>query len=114
MAEYSSIIKLDNTVRMLAEIRTIDDAKQLIDLAEAARYYAQRAELGLEAQNHAAEIKLRAQRRAGEILETMNFPSGRPAEKALPDETLYKPTHEEIGITRKDAHTWQTIAAIPE
>ena len=64
----NSLIKLDQATRMLAEIRTVDDAKQLIDLAEAARIYARQVDLGLEAQNHAAEIKLRAQRRAGEVL----------------------------------------------
>lgn len=71
-----SLTKLDQATRMLAEVRNIDDAKDLINLAEAARVYAKQVELGLEAQNHAAEIKLRAQRKAGEILDKIEFSKG--------------------------------------
>jgi hypothetical protein len=45
------------------ECRTIEDVRQVLDLAEAARVYARMSGLGLEAQNHATEIKLRAKRR---------------------------------------------------
>ena len=56
---------------MLAEIRTVGDAKRVVDMAEAARVYARKAQLGLAAQNHAGEIKLRAERKAGELLGRM-------------------------------------------
>lgn len=59
----NALAKLDIATRMLAEVRTVDEAKDIIDLAEAARVYARQVDLGLEAQNHAAEIKLRAQRK---------------------------------------------------
>lgn len=111
-----SIIKLDQATRMLAEIRSIDDAKQLIDLAEAARVYAKQVELGLEAQNHAAEIKLRAQRRAGEILDAIE---GKPGTRTdltsyQGDMRLKSDVYEETGISPMDAHRWQTIAKMPE
>jgi N6-adenosine-specific RNA methylase IME4 len=101
---------------MLGEVRTIDDAKNLIDLAEAARVYAKQVKLGLEAQNHAAEIKIRAQRRAGEILDVMDKnEGGRPTENRSSAMTGFDPpTYNEIGIKKQDAHVWQTIAAIPE
>jgi len=67
--EHLSIQKLDQATKMLAEVHSIDDAKELIDLAEAARVYAKQVDLGLEAQNHAAEIKIRAQWQAGETAE---------------------------------------------
>ncbi len=106
-----SLIKLDNATRMLAEISSVDDAKKVIDLAEAARIYARQVSLGLEAQNHAAEIKLRAQRRAGEILDSMEFSKG----AATPSQAVTPlPTHDEIGINRMEAHRWQTIASVPE
>ena len=119
----TGIIKLENATRMLAEIRTIDDARKLIDLAEAARVYARQVELGLEAQNHAAEIKLRAQRRAGEILDTMEKNKGTAGTLAgrdtsggyslLPPEDN-TPTYADMGIDKVDAHRWQTIASLPE
>lgn len=114
--EHSSITKLDQATRMLAEIRSIDDAKDLINLAEAARVYAKQVELGLEAQNHAAEIKLHAQRKAGEILSSMEKNKGAQGtgsnqyqEVSLPVESA-PPTYAELGINYKDAHTWQTFA----
>jgi N6-adenosine-specific RNA methylase IME4 len=112
-----SIIKLDQATRMLAEIRSIDDAKQLIDLAEAARVYAQQVRLGIEAQNHAAEIKLRAQRRAGEILDSMDkAKGGQPYQEHNSTGYILKPveTYDDLGIDKVDAHRWQTIAKMPE
>jgi len=114
------LTKLDQATRMLAEIHSVDDAKHLINLAEAARVYAKQVELGLEAQNHAAEIKLRAQRRAGEILDSMEKNTGAQglgvnqySEVRLQDETT-PPTYAELGIDKVDAHRWQTIAKMPE
>lgn len=111
--ESREIIELGEAIRLLSRVSTVDDAKQLINLAEAARVYARKAELGLEAQNHAAEIKVKAQRRAGEILRSMEFSKG--AATPLHDETaLSLPTHDDIGVSRRDAHIWQKIAAMPE
>lgn len=115
----NSLAKLDQATRMLAEIRSVDDAKKLIDLAEAARVYAKQVGLGIEAQNHAAEIKIRAQRRAGEILDRMKESGERQIQggdrkSKLQDETLIPPTLDDIGINRIDAHRWQIIATIPE
>lgn len=102
---------------MLAEVHSIDDAKQLINLAEAARVYAKQVELGLEAQNHAGEIKVRAQRRAGEILDKMEMSSGgRPPEKTGNSHVPVseKPeTLEQMGITKNQSSHWQTIAKLP-
>ncbi len=64
----SPLARLETARRLLAEVRRVDDAKAIHDFAEAARVYARQARLGLEAQNDAAEIKLRAERRLGELL----------------------------------------------
>lgn len=119
MTEVNSLTVLDRATQMLAEVRDVDDARQLIDLAEAARIYARQVKLGLEAQNHAAEIKLRAQRRAGEILQEMDKAKGAAEagwKTPLPEERAFdKPaTYEEMGITYKDAHYWQHLAKMPE
>lgn len=122
MADNNALAKLDTATRMLAEVRTIDEAKDIIDLAEAARVYARQVDLGLEAQNHAAEIKLRAQRRAGDILDQMEKnKGGRPIDTennlllpVIGYENKEPPTLTELGITGKDAHVWQTLAKMPE
>lgn len=109
----TALAKLDKATQMLAEVKTIDEAKKIVNLAEAARVYAREAELGLEAQNHAAEIKLRAQRRAGELLERMYRQNGGRPEKRLQDDTVSKPTLSDLGISKADSSRWQRIAQIP-
>src|SRR5258708_20250163 len=64
----SPLARLETARRLLAEVRSVDDAKAIHDFAEAARVYARQARLGLEAQNDAAEIRLRAERKLGELL----------------------------------------------
>ena len=64
----NALVKLEGAVRMLAEAGTLEEVKNVHDIAQAAAEYARAARLGLEAQNSAAEIKLRAERKAGEML----------------------------------------------
>jgi hypothetical protein len=47
----------------------VDEVKQIRDKAEAMRMYARQAQYTLEMQNMCAEIKLRAERRLGEMLQ---------------------------------------------
>ena len=62
------LARLELARRLLAETRSVDEVRSIHDLAEAARLFARQARLGLDAQNDAAEIKLRAERRLGELL----------------------------------------------
>ncbi len=83
------------------------------DIAEAARTYARAAKLGLEAANHAAEVKLRAERKAGELLQQLERDKGgRPAENPSQPVTSseYSAVLEESDINRMTAHRWQTVA----
>ena len=114
----NALTKLDQATRMLAEVKTIDDAKKIVNLAEAARVYAREVELGLEAQNHAAEIKLRAQRRGGEILAKMDADGKRETrggdrKSKSQDDTLIPPTLDDLGISKADSSRWQQIAQLP-
>src|SRR5262249_26693412 len=80
---------------------------------EALRSYAKQSGQSLELQNQFAEIKLWAERRAGEMLKGMiknKGACGKPA--GLRDESA--PRLEEIGISQIQSHRWQKIAAIPQ
>src|SRR6266542_1365522 len=118
----SPLARLETARRLLAEVRGVDDAKAIHDFAEAARVYARQARLGLEAQNDAAEIRLRAERRAGELLAAMaKHPGGRPAieENPLPPVTGFgapplPPRLADLQITRRQSTQWQQIAALSE
>ena len=88
----SSLAQLDEARKMLARIKTVDDARRLINLAEAARVYARKVELGQEAQNHAAEIKIRAQRKLGELTVAMPREAGmRPDLTSFHDQKRFTP-----------------------
>lgn len=66
-------------------------------------------------QNRCAEIKIRAELKAGEMLaETEKNQGGRPSENLSHDGTLFTPKLGELGITRNDSSRWQSIASIPE
>lgn len=66
--EGNALVKLTQAERWLAEAKSLDDLKQIHDIATAAKAYAQAHRLGLEAENHAMEIRLLAARRIGELM----------------------------------------------
>src|SRR5215813_3087514 len=105
------LITIDDALRALAEARTPEQLIGLANKAEALRRYAQRARLGMAAQNRCAEIRLRAERKLGQYLaDTPRNSGGRP--KPVPAGNGY-PTLEDLGITRKLSHRAQRLASIP-
>jgi phage N-6-adenine-methyltransferase len=116
--QVTSLSRLDKATLMLAEIRSVDDARNVVDLAESARIYARQVLKSAEAQNHAAEIKLRAQRRGGEILRDMEKAKPRGSnqyrEKDASQAASDPPKLADIGITYSDSSRWQEIASLPE
>lgn len=92
----------------VANLDTVDEAKDLADKAAAAQTWARRVRLGEEAVNHAAEVKLRAERRAGELLAI----TVRPGNPQLSNEPTIGLA--DLGVTRDQSSEWQALAAIPE
>jgi len=116
MNELNSIIKLEEATRNLAELKTVDEVKNIRDKAEALRVYSKQAGLGLESQNYVTEIKLRAERRAGELLKEIERVN--PSEARWYPDTAPKSGYEaalkENNLSPTKAHNWQKIATIPE
>lgn len=109
--------KLDEAVRILAECNSLDKAKKILDMAEAARYYAKMEGLSTETVNHGAEIKLRAQRKLGEILassEKQNGGDGKRKSLAISTDRELPPTLSDLGISYSQSSRWQQIASVPE
>ena len=88
----SPLARLETARRLLAEVRSVDDAKAIHDFAEAARVYARQARLGLEAQNDAAEIRLRAERKLGELLAALPKQDGGDPARARSQAATRGPT----------------------
>ncbi len=106
MTESSIIVDLTEASRLVASCTTIPEAKYYYDLAEAARTYAQISGLGMEVQNYAAEARLRAERRMGEMI----VPLTKDHEATSGGGRSSLPT----GITHKQSSRWQKEAKLPE
>lgn len=98
---------------MLAEAKSLNEVKKILDIAEAARVYARAAKLGLEAYNHAAEVKVRAERKAGEMLSQLERGIPRPHSK-LEYGSQYSDVLKEHEIPSTTAFRWQQLAELPD
>lgn len=119
----STLTVFNEAYRALMVAKNIDEVKQVRDRAEALRLYLKQQGESLEMQNACAEIKIRAERRAGEILKGMpknegtrgqlagRDSSGPSIMKGPEDDT---PTLEDIGISYAQSSRFQSIAALPE
>lgn len=107
----NALVKLDKATTMLAEAKTLEEVKKILDIAEAARTYARAAKLGLEAYNHAAEVKVRAERKAGELLKKLerNEPFSQAGKMSDFQEVI-----KENNIPTTTAYRWQQLAEMPE
>jgi hypothetical protein len=104
------LVLLDQAGQALAAAQSFDEIKVIRDKAEAVRKYAQSASLGLDVQNRAAELKLRAEREAGKLLAQMMLRGGDRRSKDH-DERLKL---DQLGISHNQSTRWQTQARVPE
>lgn len=111
-----ALAKLSAATTALEQAKSLDEVKQIINIAEAAKVYVRAAKLGLEAANHAAEIKLRAERKAGEMLKQLErAPEGRPQKLNQPEiVSEYRTVLTESNTAPTTAHRYETVAAMPE
>lgn len=88
--------------------------------AEAAKAYARAAKLGLEAYNYAAEVKVRAERKAGGFLEKLEKNPGvrtdiQPVDTvSTGSQSEYKSVLTENGIDYRTANFWQELNKMPD
>lgn len=121
MNESLSIEKISEANRLLAECQTIEETNHIASLAAAARHYAMMQKLGLEAVNLASELKIRTDRRRGQILIDMrqNGELAKPGDNqhslgGVTSATASKQTLADLDISKHKAVEWTTIAAMPE
>jgi hypothetical protein len=111
----AAVLKYDQACRALEEARSVDEVKGLADKAEAMRIYARRAKnRGLEID--AAEIRLRAERRVGELLADARMAGTRHLGGRAPNlrgANAAKPTLAELGVDNKLSSRAQAIAGVP-
>jgi N6-adenosine-specific RNA methylase IME4 len=104
----TQLATIDQARQLLEQAATVGEVKDVRDRAEALRQYARQASLGLELQNTCAELKVRAERKAGEMLAEMPKLAGARAgsQGATP--------LADLGVNKHQSRRWQLIAALPE
>ena len=95
--ESTALAKINQASLALASAKNLDDVLRIRDQAEALRIYIKAASDSLQAANAAAEIQLRAERRAGELLAGMEkCVGGRPTKTG---NTMLPVSLESVGNT---------------
>lgn len=102
------LARLEHARAELEHAATVDEVKDIRDKAEALRLYAKQAKLGLEAQNLCAEVKLRAERRAGEMLAADLRAPGNPQWSQSDTIGLA-----DFDLSKSQSSRWQSVARIP-
>lgn len=116
-------VRYDAMIHAIAECHRVDELKDLRDKAVALEIYAREAK-NSDAERKAADIRLRAERRCGELLRDLNRT---PPQKANPSGTRkddpspvagsgseYGGTLQRTGISSQDASRYQALASIPQ
>ena len=118
----TALVHFDTAKRELVLATNIDEIKLIRDKAEALRQYIKQQKGSFEMQNQAAEIKLRAERRAGEMLKEMEKNPGVKMDGSKPgfiggnimQPPIDAPTLSDLGISKIQSHRWQLEAKVPE
>ena len=115
MSEFR-LVKYDAACRALAEARSVDEVKDILDKAIAMACYARQSK-NKDLEADANEIRMRAERRLGELMdeqkETVGFNTGAKgvgfSKTRTPEEP---PTLAEAGIDKNLAHRARTLARL--
>ncbi len=109
----TALVRYEAARNALAEAHRVDEVKDIRDKAEAMAAYARQAK-DSELIQYATEIKVRAERRCGELLaRTERAPAGRPAANMSERATDSPPTLADMGLTRDESSRYQQLAAMP-
>lgn len=109
----------DGMCRAIDAAYTADEAKDIRDKALAFEVYSRQAK-NIEAERRACEIRLRAERKAGELLRDMEKargatePGTNRGTTRSRDTTASTTTLRDLGISKQQSSDWQRLAAVPE
>lgn len=106
----TQLVRYEAARHALQVAHRVDEVKTIRDKAQAMAAYARQAK-DTELVEWATEIKVRAERRAGEMLAEMGVRAGNPQ---LSKATTIAPTLANLGISRDQSSRWQKLAAVPE
>lgn len=117
------LVKYEAMVLAINECHNVDEVKDIRDKARALEMYARQAK-NTDAERKAADVRLRAERRTGELLRDMaraEAPNPDGANQygqvisndAIQPQSEYALALESAGISRQTAHRYQQLAEVP-
>ncbi len=105
----TAIAKLSSVRTALEAAKSVDELIDVRDQAAAVVTFAKAARMSVENVNAAMEIKLRTERKAGDLLRAMEKNGGAREGKRG---NAMLPRLDEFGISKMESHRWQTMAAV--
>jgi len=118
MTEPRELVLLSKAEKVLTEANTVDEVKDLRDKAVAVKAYAKKAKMGQRIVVEAAAIKLRAERRLGQMLQAIELADAAPGNQytgpnasADDEPRIYL---RDLGITKSDSSRTQRLATLPQ
>lgn len=114
----TQLVRYEQARTALAECQRVDEVKDIRDKAEAMAAYARQAK-DTELVQWATEIKVRAERKAGELLRAAaergeRDPGGRTKAIESQRETQSLKTLADIGVTNTQSSRWQSLAGMSD
>jgi hypothetical protein len=114
----NTLVRYDAMCVAIAEAFAVDEVKEIRDKAMAWEAYSKQAK-NTEAERKACEIRLRAERRCGQLLADMDKPRGGGDNNSIREHnsqpaSYAKATIPDLGISHNQSSRWQKLAAIPD
>lgn len=119
MSDIALPVRYDAMCRAIDAAYEVDEVKEIRDQAIAFEVYARQAR-NTEAERRACEIRLRAERRTGELDKQREKargaaePGTNRGATRLNGGTGSPPTLRDLGISKRQAHDWRKLADVPE
>lgn len=107
------LVRYDAMCSAIAAAYAVDEVKDIRDQARALEVYARQAR-NVEAETKACEIRLRAERRCGQLLRERAMAKPGPAPEDRSQRASDPPPLSDLGISHTQSSRWQKLAAIPD
>ncbi len=107
------LVRYDAMCAAIEAAYEVDEVKDIRDKAMALEAYARQAR-NTEAERQACEIRLRAERRAGQLSSELETAQGHRSDLTLSHRATKLEALRKAGITRDQASRWEKLAAIPD
>jgi len=111
----TELVRYDAMCRAIADAYEVDEVKDIRDKALALEIYARQAK-NVDAERDACEIRLRAERRAGQLLKEMEKAKASPGNQHTGPLARCEgsKTLADMGISYTQSSRWQKLADVPE